>query len=276
MEHFKDKVAIVTGGASGIGRALCEDLGQRGAAVVIVADINAEGAQQVTSAIITTGGKARAAHLDVTQVESVQKLIDDTVSEYGRLDYMFNNAGIAIRGELRDMDLEHWRRILDVNLWGVIYGTTSAYQVMVKQGYGHIVNTASGAGLTPLPLAAGYATTKHAVVGLSTSLRAEGADLGVKVSVACPGFIRTGIFDAAINVTKLKDKKVYPELSSTKMMDAGDCARVILRGVARNNGVITVTAFARLLWWLYRLHPSLIALLFRKRVRKIRALRRES
>lgn len=97
MEHFKNKVAIVTGGASGIGRALCKELGQRGA-VVIVADINVEGAQQVSAAITTVGGRARAAHLDVSQAKAVQKLIDETVCECGRLDYMFNNAGIAIMG----------------------------------------------------------------------------------------------------------------------------------------------------------------------------------
>jgi NADP-dependent 3-hydroxy acid dehydrogenase YdfG len=81
----------------------------------------------------------------------VQKLIDETVSECGRLDYMFNNAGIAIMGEVRHMNLEHWHRLIGVNLWGVINGTTAAYQVMVRQGFGHIVNTASGAGLVPFP-----------------------------------------------------------------------------------------------------------------------------
>ncbi|UCD70791.1 MAG: SDR family NAD(P)-dependent oxidoreductase [Syntrophobacterales bacterium] len=274
MEHFKDTVAIVTGGASGIGRALCEELSQRGTAEVIVADINAEGARQVASAITTRGGRAHAAHLDISQAGDVQKLVVDTASKHGRLDYMFNNAGIAIGGEMRDMGLEHWRRILDVNLWGVIYGTTSAYKVMVKQGFGHIVNTASLAGLTPVPLITAYATTKHAVVGLSTSLRAEGAELGVKVSVVCPGFIRTGIIDAIVNVTKLE--KAYPDVSSINMMDAGDCARIILRGVVRNKAIITVTAFACFLWWLSRLHPAIAPLVFRKRLNEFRALRSES
>ncbi|MCK5556949.1 MAG: SDR family NAD(P)-dependent oxidoreductase, partial [Candidatus Hydrogenedentes bacterium] len=92
MDRFKDKVAIVTGGASGIGRALCEELGRRGA-VVVVADINAEGAEQVASGIAASGGRARAAHLDVSRGEDVRKLVAETVSEHGRLDYMFNNAG---------------------------------------------------------------------------------------------------------------------------------------------------------------------------------------
>jgi short-subunit dehydrogenase len=186
---------------------------------------------------------------------------------------MFNNAGIALGGEVRDMGPEHWRRVLDINLWGVIHGTTSAYQVMVKQGFGHIVNTASVAGLVPVPLVTAYATTKHAVVGLSTSLRAEGAELGVKVSVVCPGFIRTGIYDTAIMVTKLHGDNGYPDWSSIKMMGPDDCARAILRGVASNKGVITVTAFARNLWWLHRLHPGLSTLLSRSGVRDFRAFR---
>ena len=214
MDHFENKVAIVTGGASGIGRALCEELGHRGAAMVVVADINAEGAQQVASAITTAGGQARAAHLDVSRADDVQKLINETASEHGRLDFMFNNAGIALGGEVRDTGLEHWQRILDVNLWGVIYGTKAAYQVMVKQGFGHIVNTASLGGLIPEPMATAYATTKHAVVGLSTSLRAEAAELGVNVSVVCPGFVQTRALDTATYVG-IKREDAISEMSSS-------------------------------------------------------------
>ncbi len=137
MNRFKDKVAIVTGGASGIGRELCRQLGGHGA-TVIVADVNREGAEEAASSIAgSTAGRARAAHLDVTDAEEVRKLIRDTAAEFGRLDYMFNNAGIAIGGDARDMDWEHWRRILDINLMGVIYGSRAAYSVMVEQGFGH-------------------------------------------------------------------------------------------------------------------------------------------
>lgn len=276
MDHFKDKVSIVTGGASGIGQALCEELGQLGA-VVVVADINAEGAGQVASTITANGGQARATHLDVSQGEAVQKLIEDTASEHGRLDFVFNNAGISMGGEMRDTNVEHWRRILDVNLWGVIYGTSTAYQVMIKQGFGHIVNTASAAGLVPAPMQVPYATTKHAVVGLSTSLRAEAAELGVKVSVVCPGFIRTEIFDTAIEVTTYKDKDAEADfLSSFKMMDPADCARVILRGVVRNKAIILVTGLARSLWWSYRLQPALLTPMHRNMVKHFQQLRSEA
>lgn len=272
MEHFKDRIAIVTGGASGMGRALCEELGRRGA-VVIATDINNEGVKKVASAITGTGGQAAAAYLDVTQVEDVQKLIEKTALEYGRLDYMFNNAGIAIAGEERDVSLEHWRRVIGVNIWGVIYGTTAAYSLMVKQGFGHIVNTASLAGLIPVPNEISYTTAKHAVVGLSTSLRAEGADLGVKVSVVCPGFVQTGIFDATpvlqANMEDLLAKIPF------KMIEATKAARLILRGVTRNRAIIIFPPHARIFWWLNRLHPALNAPFGRKMVRDFRAIRTE-
>jgi len=243
--------------------------------MVVVADINAEGAGQVASAINTAGGLARAARLDVSRAEDVQKLVDDTASEHGRLDFMFNNAGIALCGEVRDMDLEHWQRILDVNLWGVICGTTAAYRVMTKQGSGHIVNTASLGGLIPEPMATAYVTTKHAVVGLSTSLRAEAAELGVNVSVVCPGFVQTRALDTATYVGIKREDAISEMSSSMKMMDTTDCARVILGGVERNKAIITDTALTRLLWWLYRLSPAILTPFLRKGVSDMRALRIE-
>jgi short-subunit dehydrogenase len=241
--------------------------------VVGVADINAAGAQQVASAITAAGGRARAAHVDVSQAEDVRQLVDDMVAEHGRLDYMFNNAGIAIAGEVRDLDLEHWGRMLDVNLWGIIHGTTAAYQVMSKQGFGHIVNTASAGGLIPTPMLTTYATTKHAVVGLSTSLRIEAAELGVKVSVACPGLTQTGLFDTTVFV-KVDLENAISKLPF-KIMDPTDCARVILHGVVRNKAIIPITAHTRLTWWLYRLHPSLLNPPLYKMVAYVRASRSE-
>lgn len=270
---FNEKVAIITGAASGIGRALSLELGQR-KTTVIATDINAEGAEQVASEINADGGRAQAAHLDVTQAEEVQKLVEGTASEHGRLDYMFNNAGIAIAGEVRDMSLDHWRRIIDINLWGVIYGTMAAYPLMIEQGFGHIVNTASTAGLIGTPLLASYSTTKHAVVGLSTSLRAEAAGLGVKVSVVCPGFIKTGIFEAA-TVLKASREDAMAKGESLSM-EVTPAARKILRGVERNKPIINFPFSVRLMWWLYRMHPSSLAPLMRKAVRDFRVTRIES
>src|SRR5262245_39734519 len=172
MTALQHQVAIVTGGASGIGRALCQALAARGVTVV-VADINAAGAEQVATEICSRGGQAAAHQVDVADADSVSRLVQDTVAVHQRLDYIFNNAGIAVTADARDLGLEHWRRVIDVNLLGVIYGVQAAYPVMARQGYGHIVNTASLAGLLAYPTNLPYATTKHAVVGLSLSLRPE-------------------------------------------------------------------------------------------------------
>lgn len=141
---FRNKIVIVTGGASGIGKGLCERLAQAGA-TVMVADINLAGAQQVAAAI---GASAHAAQVDVTDAAAVEALVQQTITTHGRLDYIFNNAGICYVGETLDMSTEQWRRIVDVNLLGVVYSTMAAYRVMVQQGHGHIVNSASLAGLS--------------------------------------------------------------------------------------------------------------------------------
>lgn len=270
MDHYQDKTAIVTGGASGIGRALCELLGRRGARVV-VADINEAGAETVAAGIRDAGGRAEGRALDVVQAEAVIALVRDTATAHGRLDFMFNNAGIAIGGDYRDLELEHWRRVIEVNLWGVIHGIHAAYPLMVAQGSGHIVNTASVAGLLAVPIEIPYATSKHAVVGLSTSLRVEAEDLGVKVTVVCPGFIRTGIFDAAVavNVDKERAMQSLPQ----RMPSAPDAARVILRGVERNREKIVFPFEYRVLWWLERLNPRLLAPVGRRILKDFRAVR---
>ena len=250
---FQRKVAIVTGGASGIGQALCEALSRHGASV-IVADIDDDRARQTASAIAAHGGLARAAHLDVTNREHVQRLVADTAGEFGHLDYMFNNAALtASRGELCDLPCEAWLRAIDVNFLGVLYGTMAAYACMIRQGSGHIVNTASLAGLVGFPTSMPYGATKAAVVNLSMSLRMEAAARGVKVSVTCPGPVHSDTDEAR------------------RLIGVNKAARQILGGVERNRAIIVFPWLARLLWWRYRLSPDLVLPLGRRVVREYRA-----
>ena len=268
MGIFKDKIAIVTGSASGIGRAVSEGLAAAGARV-LMADLNEKLLKEAVAAIVRSGFSAQAAPLDVREFSAVKKLVDDTVAERGRLDYLFNNAGISIMGEAQLFDYGDWKDLLEVNLIGVVNGVHAAYPIMVKQGFGHIVNTGSLAGLIPTPGEVSYVASKYAVVGLSNALRIEGRDLGVKVSVVCPGLIDTPIKDnnKLINMDRAKVMHLVP-----KMMPAQECAKIILRGVEKNQAIILVTGLTKLFWALQRISPALVRYIWLRNIRTFRDL----
>jgi NAD(P)-dependent dehydrogenase (short-subunit alcohol dehydrogenase family) len=275
MQRFENAVAIVTGGGMGLGEALCEELGRRGATVV-VADIDGDAARQVAGRLKQSGAPALAVRVDVANEVEVAKLIESTVAEYGRVDYMINNAGIAIGGDSRDLSMQQWRRVLDVDLLGVIYGTVHAYQAMARQGHGHIVNISSLTGLVPQPGNVPYCTSKHGIVGLSLSMRAEGADLGVKVSAACPGDMKTKIYDNMVVVNMPRDQTAMLSRRTHYLMpqmSAQASARAILRGVGRNRPLIVFPTAVQVIWHLYRWFPGLLYRINLHRMRLFRSLR---
>ena len=190
--RFSGRTAIVTGAGGGIGGALTRALVAAGATVVC-ADLALDAAEQAAA---TQGpGAARAVRLDVTDAAAVQALVDEVVDEQGRLDLMFNNAGITLLGDTEDLTLAQWNAIIDVNLRGVVHGVVAAYPQMIRQGGGHLVNTASMGGLMAAGLLTSYVATKHAVVGLSLALRSEAAARGVGVTVVCPAAVETQMLD---------------------------------------------------------------------------------
>jgi NAD(P)-dependent dehydrogenase (short-subunit alcohol dehydrogenase family) len=268
---FDNATAIVTGGASGIGRALAVALAKRGCEVVL-ADLQIELAEEVVSEISVSGGKAKAVKIDVTDFPATQHLVEETVKRTGRLDYIFNNAGIAIGGGVNHYGIEHWNQIVDVNLRGVINGVQAAYKIMIAQGFGHIINTASMAGLMVSPGAVAYATTKYGVVGLSKSLRAEAANMGIRVSVVCPGVIRTPILEGGrygkmlIDIPAEQIRQMWEKL---KPMPPNIFAEKVLNSVAKNRAIIIVPSWWKLYWWLNRLSPSLGMFLAQKRFQKV-------
>ena len=271
MDTFTGTIVIITGGASGIGRALAEELCRLGARVVL-ADINAELLSTTGEELRATGHQVETTALDVRDFEAVKGLIEETARKHGRIDYLFNNAGIAVAGETRDVSLDDWRSVIDTSLYGVVHGTVAAYPIMLEQGSGHIVNTASLAGLIPAPGEISYSAAKYGIVGLSHTLRAEAADLGVRVSVVCPGFIETPIFHTS-KVVKLDRDKLIAEIP--KPMAADQCAREILRGVERNKATIVITTGGKVFWRLYRYTPWLVESLIKRSVKKMRTWRIE-
>lgn len=272
MKSDSQKVAIITGGGAGMGRALAEQLANSNCAIVIV-DVNIEGAKEVVTDIVQRGGTAEGHSLNVTDSSAIEQLVTATVKKYGRLDYMFNNAGIAIGGDARDLSIDQWHKVLDVNLNGVMYGTLAAYKIMAKQGFGHIINTASATGLVPQPGNAPYATSKHGIIGMTLSLRAEGADLGVKVSAVCPGYVQTNIYKS-MEVMKMSRETAAARLPK-KAVSAVDAASIIVRGVEKNDAIIIFPAAVRIAWRLYRWWPKLMEKVWIKRMRDFRKYRED-
>jgi NAD(P)-dependent dehydrogenase (short-subunit alcohol dehydrogenase family) len=272
-------IAVVTGGGSGIGAALGRALVRRGATVAL-ADIDGDAVAMVAERLTKEGpGRAQSAVVDVRNAEGMQRLVTDSHRAYGRLDLLVNNAGVALRGEPEELHLAHWDRLIDVNLRGVIHGCHAAYPLMKDQGGGHIVNVASLAGLLPAPgWLAPYAAPKSAVVGLSLALRAAGADVGVRVSVVCPGWIDTPI------LTKggPPDLPVPPSAKAAtggqgrgrlgiKLYPPDRLAEDVLREVGRNKAIIVAPRSARVMRLTGRLAPSLA---YQQALLLTRALRR--
>lgn len=229
----------------------------------------------MASAIQKAGGIAEAWEVNVSSAAAVESLVQATVSKHGRLDYMFNNAAIAVVGEIRDSVIDDWRKVLDVNLMGVIHGSLSAYEVMLRQGSGHIVNIASLTGLLPGPGLAPYSTSKWGAIGFTLALREEAAALGVRVTVACPSLVNTNIPDRT-SYLKINKEAYLKRLPWRWMMDPVTAARTILRGVTRNKAMIVCPWHGWLVWWCYRLCPAVAIPLSRWTVRELRKLREAS
>ncbi|HEY0640867.1 MAG TPA: SDR family oxidoreductase [Pseudonocardiaceae bacterium] len=263
-------VAVVTGGASGIGRAIGAALVRRGDTVVL-ADVNDEAAELAAKELSAAGpGVATALHLDVTDGPAVEAAYRAVHDEHGRLDLVFNNAGIGVGGLTEELTLEHWDRTIDVNLRGVVHGVHAAYPLMLRQGFGHIVNTASLAGLVAPPIMIPYTATKHAVVALSTALRAEGASRGVRVSAVCPAFVETPLLDninpglpptRASARTREQIGRVQRHTYSPELL-----ARDVLHGVERNQALIVAPRHARVMAFLARHLPAVAAAVARREV----------
>ncbi len=191
---YQGQRVLLTGAASGIGRALAAELAARGAHPLLT-DINAQAAEEAAQALRAAGLQADARGLDVRDGQAWQQLIEETW-ERAPIDLFFNNAGIGQLGLMRDLSPQDWQVCLDVNLHGMVHGVQAVYPRMLARKRGRIVLTASLSGLVPTPGLGPYTLCKHAMVGLAGCLRAEAAVHGVSVHAVCPGFVATGILQS--------------------------------------------------------------------------------
>ncbi|SDL56582.1 SDR family NAD(P)-dependent oxidoreductase [Nonomuraea jiangxiensis] len=262
-EVFGDRLVVVTGAGSGIGRATARAFAAHGAEVVC-ADIDGAAAERVAGAIAgELGGTAHAAEVDVANIDQMEDFARNIIVQYGVPHIVVNNAGIAVAGSFFDHSVDDWRRVLDVNLWGVIHGCRLFGAAMVERGEGgHIVNIASLAAFAPTRLLPAYSTSKAAVKMLSDCLGAELAGHGIGVTAVCPGFVSTPIAGNATYVgADLREEAVRG--LARRGYPAERVAAHILRAVHRNQAVVPVNAEAKIGYTLSRISPGLMRRLAR-------------
>lgn len=199
MEDLNNKVAVITGAGSGIGRGMAAAAAEAGVKLVL-ADIDGDSVAAVAQELVSAGHQAIAVATDVADLGSVEALKDAALEAYGAVHLVCNNAGVCISALMADADIRDWQYHINVNLYGVIHGINVFLPLLLEQGEGHIVNTASMGGLISGPPTGLYSTTKFAVVGLSESLLLEVADKGIGVSVLCPGLVDTQLMSQSLKV----------------------------------------------------------------------------
>jgi short-subunit dehydrogenase len=251
---FKNKVVIITGASSGIGKACAEEIAKRGANLVLAAR------QYVTLCEITAqlerqyGIRAVAVQADVSKEEDCQHIIKQAVVTFGRIDVLINNAGLSMRALFQDVDLSVLKNLMDVNFWGTVYCSKYALSEILKTK-GSIIGVSSIAGYRGLPGRTGYSASKFAMNGFMESLRTELLKTGVHVMVACPGFTTSNIRVAALS----EDGKSHGETSMDegKMMTAEEVAVIMADGIANRKRTLVISGQGKLTVWLNKLLPAL-------------------
>jgi NAD(P)-dependent dehydrogenase (short-subunit alcohol dehydrogenase family) len=226
---FAGKVAFVTGGANGIGRATALAFAREGASVV-VADVSEQGNRETARRIEELGGRVLAVHCDVTKVADVKAAIEKTGEAFGRLDFAFNNAGVEPRkpAPTADYEEEEWNRIIDTNLRGVFLCMKYEIPLILKQGGGTIVNTSSGAGIIGIKGSPAYTAAKHGVIGLTRAAALDYAAQNIRVNAVCPGYIDTPMMDRFTGGTPEGRAKVIAEEPVGRMGKPEEIAAAVL------------------------------------------------
>jgi len=247
--------AVITGAGSGLGRTLALDLAQRGASL-LVSDIVLSTAEETAELLRQQGAKAEAVRCDVTDRDDVFALVEESEARLGGIDFIANNAGVAIGGPFDEISIEDWRWAVDINLWGVIYGCQAAVPKMRAQGRGYILNVASAAGLLAPPSMSAYNVTKAGVVSLSETLYAEYKSQGIRVAVVCPTFFRTNIIGGMRGATtKKEDARVIRWMERSKVQAPG-VAKAAIDSVRDGKLYVQPMREGRMAWRLKRASPQ--------------------
>jgi NAD(P)-dependent dehydrogenase (short-subunit alcohol dehydrogenase family) len=247
--------AVVTGAGSGLGRALALDLAKRGASL-IVSDIDLSAAEETAELVRQQGATVEALQCDVTDRDAVFALVDETEKRLGGIDFIANNAGVAVGGSFDEISIEDWRWAVDINLWGVIYGCQAAVPKMKAQGRGYILNVASAAGLLAPPAMSAYNVTKAGVVSLSETLFAEYKAEGIRVAVLCPTFFRTNIVESGRGATTDKEDAQIIRWMERSKEQAPDVARDAIDSVRDGKLYVQPMRDGRMAWRLKRTSPQ--------------------
>lgn len=247
---------VITGAGSGLGKALALALGRRGARLQL-SDRHLESVEKTAHEALSAGAReAVPLRCDVSQLIDIEALADDAMKRWGGLDLLINNAGIGSGGEVGETELDTWRRTLDINLWGVIYGCHVFTPLLRKQGSGHVLNVASVAGLIYTPGMGPYNVSKAGVVALSETMHAELRTKGVGVTVLCPSFFQTGILDEPLGVDAKGLRFARSQMKRSKL-DAAAVAEAALAAVEANKLHAVPMTDGRWLWRARRVSPGL-------------------
>jgi NAD(P)-dependent dehydrogenase (short-subunit alcohol dehydrogenase family) len=250
-------VGIVTGGGSGLGRQLCFQLAKLGM-IVAVTDINREDAEGTVKNIQQNGGKARSYVFDVSIRSACESFVNEVIANHGKIDLLIANAGKVVIGEFNEVPSESWHTIMDTNFFGQLNMSMAVYPHLRKLQEGRIVFISSVAGLVFQPLTGSYSASKHALVGLACSLYDDASQHGIKVHIACPGYIdNTAIFEKAesYGYSSLKIRDILAE-KIKGFISPEKAAGKILKGIHCNRFFMVFPLNARLLWLLFRIVPE--------------------
>lgn len=271
MKNLHNKVAAVTGAGSGIGQALALNLAEQGCRLAI-SDVNEAGLQETVSLVTQMGAKVISQVLDVADQSAVFEWADRVAAHYGSVNLIFNNAGVALSGTVASLPIEDYQWIMNINFWGVVYGSKAFLPYLEKSGEGHIVNISSVYGLTSQPMMSGYNASKFAVRGFTESLRQDLELMNSPVSCTCvhPGGIKTNIAksarvsDSVAALTGESQEETLEKYEKMFIHTPDKAAKTILKGVKGNKRRVLIGLDAHMFDWVVRLAPTGYQKLFTK------------